>query len=185
MRKRLLDTIAPLDPPPADGQCCDHPDCLAEGRFRAPKSRHRLNEYYWFCLDHVRDYNRSWDYYAGMAPGEIEDHIREDTVWQRPSWPMGKWTSLGSARASLRDGFGFFGDPPGARERRPEPQTAEDKALAALELEMPVTLAEIKVRYKDLVKQLHPDANGGDKAAEERLKHINLAYSTLKNSAMF
>ncbi|MFO1060844.1 MAG: DnaJ domain-containing protein, partial [Dongiaceae bacterium] len=40
-------------------------------------------------------------------------------------------------------------------------------------------------RYKSLVKRLHPDANGGDKAAEERLKHINLAYSTLKNSTLF
>ena len=108
MRKRLLDTIAPLDPPPADGPCCDHPDCLAEGRFRAPKSRHRLNEYYWFCLDHVRDYNRSWDYYAGMAPGEIEDHIREDTVWQRPSWPMGKWTSLGSEPGTGTDAIRRF-----------------------------------------------------------------------------
>jgi hypothetical protein len=185
MRKRLIEPTDPLDPPPAAGQCCAHRDCLADGEYRAPKSRDRLNEYIWFCLEHVRDYNKSWNYYEGMDSDTIELHIRQDTVWQRPSWPMGQWGALGGARASIHDGFGFFHEPSGARERRPEPRTPEERALATLDLEMPVTLAEIKIRYKILAKQLHPDANGGDKAAEERLKHINLAYSTLKNSAMF
>jgi curved DNA-binding protein CbpA len=40
----------------------------------------------------------------------------------------------------------------------------------------------LKARYKELVKRHHPDAHGGDKAAEERLKVINQAYSTLKTS---
>jgi curved DNA-binding protein CbpA len=56
-------------------------------------------------------------------------------------------------------------------------------ALAELALAPNATTAEIKKRYKTLAKQLHPDANGGDKSAEERLKVINLAYSTLKNCA--
>jgi curved DNA-binding protein CbpA len=56
-------------------------------------------------------------------------------------------------------------------------------ALDVLELSWPLTLADVKSRYKELVKLHHPDANGGDKAAEERLKVINLAYSTLKNCA--
>ena len=185
MRKRLIEATDPLDPPPAAGQCCAHRDCLADGEYRAPKSRDRLNEYIWFCLEHVRDYNKSWNYYEGMDSDTIELHIRQDTVWQRPSWPMGQWGALGGARASIHDGFGFFHEPSSARERRPEPRTPEERALATLDLEMPVTLAEIKIRYKVLAKQLHPDANGGDKSAEERLKHINLAYSTLKNSAMF
>ena len=180
MRKRLNLRPKAAEPPPRPGQCCEHPDCAAEGRFRAPKSRDRLNEYFWFCLDHVRDYNRSWNYYEGMKENEIESHIRQDTVWQRPSWPLGRWPN----GARIHDPFGLFGEAP-ARERKVEPPSKEKQALAALELEMPVTLAEIKVRYKSLVKRLHPDANGGDKAAEERLKHINLAYSTLKNSTLF
>ena len=117
------------------------------------------------------DYNKSWNYYEGMDSDTIELHIRQDTVWQRPSWPMGQWGALGGARASIHDGFGFFHEPSGTRERRPEPRTPEERALATLDLEMPVTLAEIKIRYKILAKQLHPDANGGDQAAEERLKH--------------
>ena len=65
------------------------PGCGAPGEYRAPKSRCQLNEYWWFCLDHVRAYNAAWDFYKGMTPGEIEAQLRADTSWQRPSWPLG------------------------------------------------------------------------------------------------
>ena len=61
-------------------------------------------------------------------------------------------------------------------------RTVEEKALSAMDLSPPVTLERLKARYKELVKRLHPDANGGDQAAEERLKSVNQAYATLKNS---
>jgi hypothetical protein len=89
----------------------------------------------------------------------------------------------------FRDPFGFFRDDStpaeGGAEARQTLPPAERQALTVLELSPPVTLAEIKIRYKGLVKQLHPDANGGDKEAEERLKVINQAYSTLKHSSLF
>ena len=173
---------------PAGLRCCDHAGCTSEGLYRAPKSRDKLNDYYVFCLDHVRDYNRSWDYYRGMSQNEIEAHIRYDTVWQRPTWPLGSFSS-GQSRdplSAIRDGFGFFADRQRAEEQAREdwrPRTAEEKALWVLGLRPPMTLAEIKARYKELVKRLHPDANGGDKDAEEQLKIINQAYSTLKQAA--
>lgn len=171
-------------------QTCDHPLCTEPGLYRAPKTRQRLNEYYWFCLDHIRDYNRVWNYYEGMGPEEIEAQIREDTVWQRPTWPLGGgWRAerFKDPTAGLHDGFGFFKEDRRAhrnrrREARKPPRTAEEEALAVLELTPPVTLKEVKLRYKDLVKQLHPDVNGGDRSAEERLKAVNQAYSTLKSS---
>ncbi len=176
------------------GRCCESPGCIAPGLHRAPKSRQLLTEYFWFCLEHVREYNRAWNYYAGMDETEVEAHIRDDTVWQRPTWPLGGWQSFrarnGEPRSGLRDPFGFFRDEPNANgagsETRPNKlPVAERQALTVLELSPPVTLAEIKIRYKGLVKQLHPDANGGDKEAEERLKLINQAYSTLKHSTLF
>jgi len=178
-----------LDPVVGDGepprvQRCDHAGCLAEGLYRAPKSRDRLNDYFWFCLDHVRDYNRSWDYYAGMNPEQIEAHMRRDVVWDRPTWPLGRrWRSAPHIFGAefIPEDF----DPFGSR-RQPEPPRPRNKmeqALAELALAPGATAEEIKRRYKALAKQLHPDANGGDKAAEERLKAINLAYSTLKNCA--
>ncbi|WP_119461319.1 J domain-containing protein [Rhodospirillaceae bacterium SYSU D60014] len=172
--------------PPSQG--CDHPRCTEAGLYRAPKARQRLNEYYWFCLDHIRDYNRMWNYYEGMSSEEIEAHIREDTVWQRPTWRLGGWNSGGRGPTidDLQDGFGLFNeDRRRQREdqtRRREIRTPEEQALAVLNLTPPVTMEAVKIRYKDLVKLLHPDANGGDKSAEEQLKLINQAYSTLKSS---
>ena len=54
--------------------------------------------------------------------------------------------------------------------------------LAQLDLDETANLQEIKMRYKQLVKRFHPDANGGDKRAEERFKYINEAYSNLMSS---
>lgn len=166
-----------------DVRRCDHPGCAAEGEHRAPRARDRLNEYYWFCLDHVRAYNAAWDYYAGMTPDEIERELRNATTWQRPTWPLGQKTSSRRFNFTIRDPFGFFED-----DRREEEQararaaTPEELAMRELGLTGPVTVAELKARYKELVKRHHPDANNGDKTAEERFKRINQAYTTLKAS---
>jgi len=68
------------------------------------------------------------------------------------------------------------GIPCGARCRR------ASRRSPFFELEPPFTLVRLKARYKVLVKLHHPDAHGGDKAAEEKLKIINQAYATLKAS---
>lgn len=156
---------------------CDWPGCASEGEFRAPRARERLTEYFWFCLEHVRDYNASWNYYQGMSEGEIEADIRADTVWRRPSWPFIK--ALHRARFTPNPLFDDLGAAAEAA-RSPEEQrwagTPEGRALGVLELAPPVTIAEVKARYKVLVKKYHPDANNGAKAAEERFKEINQAY---------
>ena len=168
----------------AQVQHCDHAGCRAQGLYRAPKARDRLNEYFWFCLDHVRDYNRAWNYYAGMNPEQIEAQLRCDTVWDRPTWPLGRW---GAAKRIFGAEFIPEDMAPFGERRAPAPagpKSKTDQALAELDLAPGSTIEEIKRRYKTLAKLLHPDANGGDKSAEERLKTINLAYSTLKSSAV-
>ncbi|MGE4220941.1 MAG: J domain-containing protein [Alphaproteobacteria bacterium] len=171
---------------------CDRPGCPETGEFRAPKSRDSLNEFFWFCTDHIRDYNKAWNYCAGMSAAQIEAEIRQDTVWRRPTWPLGnfgrpgRWQDIRHAR--FHDGFAEFDlDEPLEGEEdgdavRPRPGTPEARAMKLMQLESPLTLTQLKARYKELVKQLHPDANGGDKLAEERLKDINEAYSTLKKA---
>lgn len=180
---------------------CHHRGCQAEGLYRAPKSRDRLNEYYWFCLDHIREYNKAWDFYAGMDTNQIENQVRFDTVWQRPTWPLGSWgTSAAYRRFAGIDETVFMPEDVreainarmNAAERRAKAEagrrkqraaTKEEAALAVLNLEPPVTWTEVRARYKDLVKRLHPDANGGDKSAEEQLKLVNQAYGMLKAAA--
>lgn len=158
-------------------QTCQHPDCGEPGEFRAPRSREQVRDYLWFCLEHVREYNRQWNYHAGMSEDEIEADRRGTTYWHRPTWPLN-----GAKRAeSLRDGFGFFEDEEAAaaQRRAAADDSADAEALAIMNLSPPLTADAIKRRYKELVKQHHPDANGGDKRAEERLKAINQAYATL------
>lgn len=184
MSRRAARPRAYAPDPAAPGRCCDMPACAAPGEYRAPKSRRNLKDYWWFCLDHVRAYNATWDYYKGMSPGEIEAELRRDTAWQRPSWPLG---SLGAAAwedAMARDPLGLLA---AGRVRRGHAPPAEQapaelrEPLATLGLSWPVTIAAVKSRYKELAKRHHPDANGGDKAAEERIKTINLAYATLRS----
>ena len=174
--------------PEVPARPCDSPGCAQEGEYRAPRGRSDLRSYYWFCLDHVREYNASWNYYAGMSEAEVEAAIRADTTWQRPSWPLGSWHTQYRGRRRINDPYGVFEDEAEtartqARAKKPDPaRTEHEKALAVLQLTGEATTAAIKTRYKELVKRHHPDANGGDRASEERLKVINQAYSTLMRS---
>jgi DnaJ-domain-containing protein 1 len=184
-RARLESPIDPSRRAQPRMRLCEHPGCTAGGDFRAPRSRASLELYYWFCLDHVRQYNAAWNYYAGMSEAEIEAEIRHDTTWQRPTWPLGSRYSPNHA-PQMRDYFGVFGDPGGeATQETPRNKrqlSPQEAALVVFEIAPPFTLVRLKARYKELVKLHHPDAHGGDKAAEEKLKVINQAYSTLKAS---
>ena len=172
------------DPDPAaPGRSCDMPSCDAAGAYRAPKARDRLNDYHWFCLDHVRAYNASWDFYKGMSAAQIEAQLRADTAWQRPTWPLGRLGTTWNEEEFLRDPLGMLNT---GKPRRPAPDreaapTDLREPLATLGLGWPVTLDEAKSRWKELAKVHHPDANGGNRDAEERLKSINLAYAALRS----
>ncbi len=169
--------------PAAPGRACDMPSCGAAGEYRAPKSRSALNDYWWFCLEHVRAYNGSWDYYKGMTPGEIEAQLRSDTSWQRPTWPLGRLGTGIWEEEVMRDPLHILAAARVDRSRAtPHSHTPPElrEPLATLGLDWPTTLEAVKSRYKELAKRHHPDANGGSRDAEERLKTINLAYATLR-----
>ncbi len=166
---------------------CDWAGCSESGEHRAPISRDNLREFHWFCLDHVRIYNRAWNYYEGLTETEVEAAVRSDTTWNRPTWPLG--TSPGEKNGSefpgfgiddIADPFGFMGADGTQQDTPPKsPLASERRALSVLGMDYPITEGELKTRYKELVKRHHPDANGGDKDAEERFKRINEAYETL------
>ena len=181
-------------------QHCEWPGCEDHGEFRAPKSRNELKKYRWFCLNHIRQFNRSWNYYDGMNDEEVEADKRGDTVWQRPTWKIGDPDShlhppqgrYSYKTDSLNDPFGVFGENgPAARN----PYETEDQARFQLlnpeqkgaakvfDMETPFDSTEVKARYKELVKQYHPDAAGSNKSSEEKIRQINEAYSILLSLA--
>lgn len=173
-------------PPP--GQRCEWPKCRNDGEHRAPLSRDDLDRFRWFCVDHVRVYNKAWNFYADMTEDEVEQSVRRDTTWNRPSWPLSGKRLLHATDGIedwMRD-FGLDGDE-AAKRARPEnnddlaraPEDPVVDSLAVLGLRPPVDSAEVKSRYKELVKRYHPDTNGGDKEAEERFKDVGNAYRTI------
>lgn len=175
---------------PSASQGCEVPNCGLDGLYRAPKSPRRLNEHYWFCLEHVRAYNRAWNYCEGMGETDIETAVRAATCWERPSWPLGQWYRQ-NFRQTLDDlNHAFERSPAGATQDGHGKEAGQAsvspiavRALKTLGLMPPIAWPAVKKRYRELVKRLHPDANGGDKSAEERLKLVNQAYSTLRNRA--
>ncbi|MCW5697881.1 MAG: DnaJ domain-containing protein [Bauldia sp.] len=183
IRIKPLGETVPDGTPVCQWRGCDHP-----GTNRAPMGRLREGEYFHFCLDHVKEYNKSYNYFAGMADAEIDAYRKDSTTGHRPTWTMGTGaTDPGQApprRWSFRDAFGLFG---GRAEAKAKPESRqrplknlEKRSFAALDLEGTETKAEIKARYKTLVKRLHPDANGGDRGSEDKLREIIQAYNHLK-----
>ncbi len=162
---------------------CDHKGCGDAGLYRAPRSPDTLRDYYWFCLDHVRAYNKAWNYCAGMSEEEIEQQIRQSTMWDRQTWLPGSGYGMAERlRQTVYDNAGFYGFAWQEEPLRPKPTTPYGKALEVLGLSEPIDLHAIKVRYRKLVKENHPDLNGGDPAAEERLKKINQAFHLVKRT---
>ena len=170
---------------------CDSPKCNQKGEYRAPKSRVMLNKYFYFCLDHIKEYNKSWDFYKGMSVEQIENSMRSDTFWDRPSWPL---------KSSFKNVFDEFNeyvedfvktDDDKIRDSYfknklvDENLTMEEtKALKELDLKMPISLEKIKKNYKKLVKIFHPDVNGNNKKAEEKFKQVNESYKLLLKKFM-
>ena len=167
---------------------CDRNDCKNEGTFKAPKSRVLLNQYYFFCLEHIKEYNKSWDFYKGLSVNQIESSMREDIIWNRPSWPL-----KGNPYKVIEQINNFFSediehlnyenkDSYFKNKLIDENLTEEeDKALSILSLKLPLTLEKIKKNYKKLVKIFHPDVNGNNKDKENKFKDINNSYKILLN----
>ena len=192
LNSRLFDRIrvkpAERAPEKAPTTPCTHPGCTAEGVFRAPKGREREGEYFSFCKDHVREYNATYDYFRGMDDDSMAKFRQADAIGHRPTWKLGARAAAAGQHPSTRRSSPRRARRAGAEcaasRRRPSPPPRYNalalKALMTLELDGDATAAKIKARYKDLVKRHHPDANGGDRSSEDKLREIIQAYNYLR-----
>lgn len=161
-------------------RCCDMPGCQNSGEHRAPKDR-SLTDYYWFCLDHVQEYNAAWDFFAGMQAVDMERHIIESLYGDRPTWRSDTYRGLeAELKRKIHEAYHFTEEQPGPEEQRPPTGNPEIDALSVLGLDTPVTFDTIKKRYRELVKKYHPDHNTPSPDTQDLIKHINMAYTILK-----
>jgi hypothetical protein len=177
---------------------CEWPGCKAPATHRAPKGRLRASEYWRLCLAHVREYNNSYNFFAGMSDEAIARYQKDDITGHRPTWKLGSIGGKSAGRRgrgefrgdgwSAEDPFSLFGETAArAGHARPAPEgrkilNAQRRAFDALGLEADAKRADIKARFKMLVKRHHPDANGGDRGFEDRLREIIQAYNYLKSA---
>jgi hypothetical protein len=187
---------------PSEEPSCQWKGCRSQGTHRAPRGRGQEG-YYRFCVDHVRQFNASYNYFEGMSKTEVEEFQKSATTGHRPTWRLGgNGAMAGSqppdakrryarfARSGRVDSHEIFEDAT-ASAARPEPATArrpikalEKRALDALHLPETASRETIKARFKELVKRHHPDANGGDRGSEDRLREIIQAYNYLKQAGL-
>lgn len=201
LNSRIFDSIRiqPADDPVAgpEERRCDRPGCRKVGEYRAPKGRQRDGEFWRFCLDHVREYNSTYNYFKDMDDDAISAYQKDALTGHRPTWVMGQNAAPAREQRRARptrpedfawsDPHGTFGlggfDP---RRRRsavdegPAIGNAARKSYETLGVEPGAPKAEIRARYKELVKRLHPDTNGGDRSREEQLQAVIRAYKTLQ-----
>ncbi|WP_091741271.1 J domain-containing protein [Phenylobacterium immobile] len=179
-------------------RACDHPGCRKPATAKAPKSREMLNEHYWFCQPHAAEYNRHWDFFAGMSEGEIRKRQQEELfTGGRPTWEMKAGRNSREAASfsakfgkgeGYRDPYGMFGGQ-GVKREAPQAEARqlgkiERAALADLDLEVDAEGPQIRQRYTELVRRLHPDANGGDRSGEHKLQRVIKAYQSLRKAGM-
>ena len=176
---------------------CEHPECRLAATAKAPKSRDKPGVYYNFCVKHAAEYNKNWNFYAGMSEGQIRSQQEQEKMTGgRPTWSMkADSRSREAAAAAARDArhiadpFGLFR----AQQRKAESDRAaaerhlgklERTALADLDLDGAADAATIRAKYKDLLKRCHPDMNGGDRSAEHKLQRVIKAFKTLQKAGL-
>lgn len=171
---------------------CDWPGCSIAGASRAPKSRDMPGEHYWFCTPHAAEYNKSWDYFSGMSEGEIAAKVNsERQTGGRPTWAFRASSqsreSAATTAGKYHDPLGVFGTP-GEQVRKAVDDRRigkiEARALADMDLDVNASKEDIRAKYTELLKRLHPDANGGDRSTEARLQKVIKAYKALKAAKM-
>lgn len=180
-------------PRPEPGErLCDHVGCHAPATTRAPKSRNLPDDHYWFCVPHAAEYNRGWNFFAGMSEAEVAEQIaRDQATGGRPTWSFktgARNREAAATRGEFQDPLGMFAE----QQRRPGAAAPADRRLGKLErvalddldLDASADGPAIRARYLDLVKRCHPDANGGDRSSEGRLQKVIRAYKTLQKAKM-
>jgi hypothetical protein len=176
-------------------RACDHAGCRTAATARAPKSRQMMDQHYWFCQPHAAEYNKQWNFFAGMSDEQVAEVQASRLTGERPTWSMKASNRSREAQAGTRDPgafvdpFSLFGSGTSQVQAKPRADgrllgKMERGALADLDLDDTAEPKDIKKRYHELLKRCHPDSNGGDRSAEHKLQRVIQAWKTLKKAKL-
>ena len=151
-------------------------------------------DHHWFCQRHAAEYNETYDFFSGMTEDEITAFQASAGFGHKPTWKFGGGPVGAAGRAArmnprgwrgakdwLYNGHVGKGDGTQPERGRTRLQT---RALDEMGLPHNAQAAQIRERYGILVKQYHPDSNGGDRSMEHRLTVVIRAFKALKASGL-
>ena len=164
---------------------CDVDGCELIGKYRAPKSPKNVDEFNWFCLKHVKEFNQNWNYFAGMSDSQVIDFLKSDMTWHKKTQSFSSsdnffkvlWNNTLKDeldKNKFKSNFNYM--------RQFKFNHKDIKAFEILGISVGLKWKQIQEKFKVLVKKFHPDMNSGNKKYEEKLKLITLAYTQLKNT---
>ncbi|MAV82772.1 MAG: hypothetical protein CMI90_04855 [Pelagibacteraceae bacterium] len=152
---------------------CNYVSCENEGLYKAPISKLNLKIYQWLCLEHVKEFNKSWNYHKEMGFDEIEIELKKDTTWRRPTKPFGSGAKFNE--------FEFDGNFENISSKINKNSNKLLWSLDKLKLTIKASLDDIKKSYKKLAKQYHPDTKNDIENSEDKFKEIVEAYTYLSD----
>ena len=163
---------------------CDWENCNKQGVYRAPTEKDNSRKFELLCLEHIKIFNKKWNYFDNMSDQEIEYFVKSDLTWHKSTKSFGSSENFFNIlwNNALEDKLNIFKSS-GFKEFKKTKLTSNDQdALDLMELKYDAKWEEIQKRFKTLVKKYHPDKNSGSKKYEDKLKKITLAYSQLKTT---
>ena len=163
---------------------CDWENCKEVGSYKAPVERDNSKNYRLLCLEHIKIFNKNWNYFSNMSDQEIEYFIKSDLTWHKSTKNFGSSENFFNIlwNNALDDKLNIFKTSNFKDFKKTKLTKTDRDALEIMELNDEVKWEEIQKKFKKLVKKFHPDMNLGNKKYEDKLKVITLAYTQLKNT---
>tara|TARA_B100000287_G_C20223501_1_gene619111 strand:- start:75 stop:587 length:513 start_codon:yes stop_codon:yes gene_type:complete len=161
---------------------CEWHNCKKSGKFKAPTEKDNSKNFKWLCENHIKLFNKNWNYFEGMSQNEIENFLKSDLTWHRPTQKFGAPDNFFNIlwNNALSDKFNIFNKEDSFIIQKKKLSEKDKDAFRIMDLEFSADWNTIQKKFKTLVKKFHPDKHGGNKQYEDKLKKITLAYSHLK-----
>ena len=163
---------------------CDWNNCKEQGKYKAPIERDNSKKYRLLCLEHVKEFNKNWNYFSGMNDNQIYNFIKSDLTWHKPTQSFTSSDNFFKVlwNNALNDNIFINRNEMTQRDNRLNFDQNDIKAFNILGLGVGLKWEKVQEKFKKLVKKFHPDMNAGNKKFEDKLKVITLAYTQLKNT---